>query len=80
MSIARSTPKEAALPRKLDRLPVFTRRTIRLRQFDFPNGHVLCWIRGVARGSRRYTMVCDAHAGVPNISFQTRRRRMPGRL
>ena len=55
----RSAPKEFALLNKLDRLPVTTRRKIRVRQFNFANYSVLCWYHGVIRRGRRYTMQCD---------------------
>lgn len=55
----RSTPKETALLANLDRLPVSTRRPLRLRQFDLSNSGVLCWYHSVTRGGRRCTMQGD---------------------
>ena len=87
----RSTPKETALLAKLDHLPVSTRRTLRLRQFDLSNSHVLCWYRGVKRSGRRYTMQCDVREGMLDVSFQAcksdgrafrmpKAKRFPGQL
>jgi hypothetical protein len=55
----RSAPMETALLKKLERLPVTSRRTIHLRQFDFSRYPVLCWYQGVTRRGRRYSMKCD---------------------
>lgn len=87
----RSTPKEIALLNKLGRLPVSTRHTLRLRRFDLSNSHVLCWLHGVTRGSRRYLMQCDVCEGVLNVSFRAstsngkvlrmpKAKRFPGQL
>lgn len=59
MHAKRSTPMESALLTKLGRLPIDTRKTKRIRQFNFSRSSVLCWYRGINRKGRRYSMRCD---------------------
>lgn len=70
MHTHRSTPMETALLTKLERLPVNTHKTQRLRQFDFSRSSVLSWYHGVMRHGRRYSMRCDvARDGSLEVSF-----------
>lgn len=70
MYAKRSTPMESALLTKLGRLPINTRKTKRIRQFNFSRSSVLCWYRDMSRKGRRYSMRCDvAGDGSLEITF-----------